>query len=246
MSKVPKLVVIVGETASGKSALALELARRLGGEIICADSTTVRKGVDIGSAKPTPEERLTVPHHMLDLANPDVPFTAAQFKQLAVEAIDAIAGRGKLPIMVGGSGLYVDGVIYDYTFFGKGEAVDRDELRANTLVLGLKTEREILKARIVERVDEQLAAGLEKEVRGLAERYGWSCEALKAVGYAQWREYFEGTDTLDDTRRKIIKATLDLAKRQRTWFKRNKSIQWVYTPVNLSQVVESVTTFLNS
>ena len=91
-----------------------------------------------------------------------------------------------------------------------------------------------------------LTDGLEAEVKQLAEQYGWDCEALKGVGYAQWQNYFLGTQNLADTRAKIIKANLDLAKRQRTWFKRNKSIQWFDTPVNWQQLVASVTTFLQS
>jgi tRNA dimethylallyltransferase len=123
----PRLVVIVGETASGKSALALKLARKFNGEIIAADSWTVRRGADIGTAKPTPEERALVPHHLLDVVGPDNDFTAAVFKDLANEAIKDISGRGKLPIMVGGTGLYIDGVIYDYNFLPAGDRTAREE-----------------------------------------------------------------------------------------------------------------------
>jgi tRNA dimethylallyltransferase len=240
------VLVIVGETASGKSALALDLALRFGGELISADASTVRREANVGTAKPSAEEQALVPHHLLDIIGPDEKFTVAQFKGLAEQAVKEISGRGKLPIMVGGSGLYVDSVIYDYSFFGKGEAVDRHEMIDNALVIGLKTEREELKERMTQRVDAMLAAGLEAEVRGLAERYGWDCEALKGVGYSQWKGYFEGVQTLDQTRHEIIKATMGLAKRQRTWFKRNNSIQWFSTPVNLTKVVDFVTTFLFS
>jgi len=88
-------------------------------------------------------------------------------------------------------------------------------------------------------------AGLEDEVRVLAERYGWEAEPMKGVGYYQWRDYFEGTQTLAETKAKIIKATMDLAKRQRTWFKRNKSIQWLTTEDKLDEAVDLVTTFLD-
>ncbi len=91
-----------------------------------------------------------------------------------------------------------------------------------------------------------LSAGLENEVKSLAGHYGWGCETLKGVGYAQWRDYFSGTGNRADVRQKVIKATLDLAKRQRTWLKRNKSIQWIDTPVNWPEVVDSVSTFLNT
>ena len=292
MTKNSPLLVIVGETASGKSALALELAQRFNGEIICADSWTVRREVNIGTAKPTAEEQALVPHHLLDVVGPDEDFTAAVFKDLANQAINDISNKGKLPIMVGGTGLYIDGVIYGYGFLPAGDRDDRkelnkmsvgellakisdlglelgdvdtrnkrrlirlietngtvpsrQELRENTLILGLQSDREVLRARIEQRVDAMIEAGLEDEVRGLVERYGWQAEALKGVGYAQWRGYLEGTQTLDETRQKIIRATLDLAKRQRTWFKRNKSIQWYATPVDLTKNVATVTTFLAS
>lgn len=290
----PKLLVIIGETASGKSALALHLAQRFNGEIICADSWTVRREVNIGTAKPSAADQALVPHHLLDVAGPDEDFTAAVFKRLAQAAIHDIASRGKLPIMAGGTGLYIDSVLYDYGFLPAGDRAERQALNAlsteqllaksaemgidpgdvdirnkrrlirlietgggvpaqhpirdHTMVLGLRTDRETLKERIEKRTDAMLAAGLEDEVRTLAARYGWDCEALKGVGYAQWRGYIEGHEghtDLAETRQKIIKATLDLAKRQRTWFKRNKSIQWVDTPVNLSHIVDTVTTFLN-
>lgn len=291
-AEVSPLLVIVGETASGKSALASRLAQAFNGEIICADSWTVRREVNIGTAKPTAEERALVPHHLLDQAGPDEDFTAAVFKRLAEAAIIDISSRGKLPIMAGGTGLYIDGVLYDFGFLPAGsrrnraglnllnvtellEKLDglridtgdvdkrnkrrlirlietngampsRKGLRGNTLIIGLKTDRATLDGRIAKRVDDMLANGLESEVKALAERYGWGCEALKGVGYAQWQGYFTGSQSLPETRQKIIKATLDLAKRQRTWFKRNKSIQWLDTPVKWSEVVDLITTFLDN
>ena len=197
-----------------------------------------------------------------------------------------------MPILVGGTGLYIDGVIYDFGFLPAGDRGEREvlnelsvdelmgeirdlgleigdidarnkrrlirlietngaqptkkNLRPNTLIIGLKIEPEELKSRIEKRVDVMLADGLESEVSGLVERYGWSCEALKGIGYWQWQDYFLGTQNLAETRQKIIKATLDLAKRQRTWYKRNKSIHWFTSPVKLTTVVEFVTTQLGT
>ena len=91
-----------------------------------------------------------------------------------------------------------------------------------------------------------LAAGLEQEAKRLAEHYGWDCEGLKGIGYREWRDYFLGTQTLEQTRDRIISSTVGLAKRQRTWFKRNKSIQWLTTPVDYTHVDDIVTTFLNN
>ena len=288
------LLVIVGETASGKSALAIELALKLNGEIICADSWTVRREVTIGTAKPTAEQQSLVPHHLLDIVDPCEDFTAAVFKRLANAKIKELTSRGKLPIMVGGSGLYIDGVLFDFNFLPAGDrgerellnqfsidqllakiaeqglelgAIDtrnkrrlirlletngaqqqRQPLRENTLILGLQIDRELLAERITQRVDIMLADGLQQEVDALQKKYGWGCEALKGVGYSQWQPYFLGqksTAELIITRQRIIKATLDLANRQRTWFKRNKSIHWLSTPVNSLAAVDLATTFLS-
>lgn len=282
------LVVIVGETASGKSALALELAQKFNGELICADSWTVRCEVNIGTAKPSNEEQKLVQHHLLDVVGPCEDFTAAVFKRLAVETIEDIASRGRLPIMVGGTGLYIDGVLFDYGFLPAGPKEQRQELnsmtiakllalakkrklnitnidirnkrriirlletggqnpsrgsmRPNTLVIGLKIKPEDLKKQIEQRVHNMIKRGLEGEVRALSEKYGWGCEALKGIGYKEWMGYFNGEHGIDEVVQKIIKASNQLAKRQRTWFKRNKSIHWVENQAN---AVKLTTEFLN-
>ncbi len=110
------LVVIVGPTASGKSSLAMKIAQKYDGEIICADSRTVYKNMDIGTAKPSKKDQAEIPHWGLDLVEPGERFTAADFKKYAEKAIETIRQNGKLPILVGGTGLYVDGVIFDYQF----------------------------------------------------------------------------------------------------------------------------------
>jgi tRNA dimethylallyltransferase len=115
-----RLIAIVGPTASGKSALAMELAQKYGGEIICADSRTIYKGFDIGTAKPTGEDQALVPHHLLDICEPGEVFSAAQFKVLAEATIRDIWRRGKAPFLVGGSGMYVDSVLFGYQFRESG------------------------------------------------------------------------------------------------------------------------------
>lgn len=126
-TKLP-LIVIVGPTASGKTSLAIRLAQKYGGEIICADSRTVYRDMDIGTAKPTPEERALVSHWGLDLVSPGERFTAADFKRYALEKIDEIRARGHVPFIVGGTGLYVDSVVFDYEFGGSVDESQRQEL----------------------------------------------------------------------------------------------------------------------
>jgi tRNA dimethylallyltransferase len=282
------LIVIVGETASGKSALAMDIARACDGELICADSWSVYRGFDIGTAKPSLKDRAVIPHHLLDVADAETGFSAVRFKRLAQAAIDDISARGKLPIMVGGTGLYIDSVLFDYGFLPKSDPVLRPQLealpleqvvaraqtlgldttgidlrnkrrvirlienngqrptkramRGNTLVLGVQVPRHELLERVTRRIDAMLDQGLEGEVRSLAGQYGWDAEPMKGIGYKEFREYLEGSGTIDEVRARLIKNTMDLAKRQRTWFKRNQRIQWIN---DRSKVVDIVTTFLN-
>lgn len=282
------LIVIVGETGSGKSALAMDLAGHFKGEIICADSWTVYKDFNIGTAKPEPEQQSRIRHHLLDVADPILGYSAAEFKKQAMITMENIKSRDKIPFLVGGSGLYVDSILYDYGFLAPSssdmraslnllsidellrriqannfnlDGIDvrnkrrlirlletgglrprRSDLRSNTLILGISTDRERLQERIVRRVDYMFNAGLEQEVTILKHYYGWETEPMKGIGYREFKEYFIGTQTIEQTRERIINATMQLAKKQRTWFKRNKSIQWLDDPSN---AVDIITTFLN-
>lgn len=281
------LVVILGPTASGKTKLALELAERLHGEIICADSRTVYKGMDVGTAKPSAEERARVRHRVLDLIEPGQPFSVADFKGLADDAIEDIQSRGKIPFLVGGSGLYVDAVVYNFSFTHEADPILRKELeklsveelqhkitnakldlpknaqnrrhlirtletggaassmheRPNTLLIGLDIEPSELRRRSIARTDAMFAGALVAEAEQLAEKHGWDIEPMKAPAYRAARQLIEGT--VDETGAKELCTTYDmqLAKKQRTWFRRNKSIQWVDDP---RKVVDIVTTFLNN
>lgn len=283
------LVAIVGETASGKSELALVLAEEFNGEIVAADSWTVYKDFTIGTAKPNGVERERVVHHLLDIAEPLEGYSAAEYKRHALAAIADISSRNKLPILVGGTGLYIDSVLFDYSFLppsptdmrselnnrsieellemiaeagfdldgidtrnkrrlirlieSNGVRPNRDtELRPNTIIIGVQVPREELRERVARRVDLMLAAGLEVEVASLAKRYGWDAEPMKGIGYREFYEYFNGSQTIDETRERIISSSMNLAKRQRTWFKRNKSIHWISKQ---DDAVELITTFLN-
>ena len=285
------LIVIVGPTATGKSDLSIRLAKKISGEIVSADSWVVRQEVNIGTAKPSPSDLKALPHHMINIIKPCEYYSAAIYKEDANKAIQDIFERGKTPVLVGGTGLYIDSIIYDYSFLPSpsieqrarlssmsikqlldisyqnsidltkidqrnkrriiraietdGAVPDKKSLREDTLVIGLGIEKDKLLERIESRVDRMLEDGLEKEVKQLSERYGWDCEALKGIGYHEWKEYFQSNQSLEDTRARIIKDTLALAKRQMTWFKRNKSIHWFDTPVRYSLVEDLITTFLN-
>ena len=124
------VIVITGPTASGKSSLALELAERYRGEIICVDSRTVYRGMDIGTAKPTADDQRRVPHHLLDVADPDERFAAADFQRLAQCAIGGIRARGHIPFVVGGTGLYIDSLVLGYEFGPMGDDGRRGELES--------------------------------------------------------------------------------------------------------------------
>lgn len=282
------LIVIIGETASGKSALALDLVRRFNGEIIAADSRTVYRSLDIGTAKPTPEERRIVRHHLLDVVAPDQPFTVADFKSKALEAIADINRRGKLAFLVGGTGLYIDAVLYDFSFRGgthdpmirrqlqqldvndlqalilernlvmpsnsrnprhliraleaEGASHDRQSLRKNTLIIGLEMERNALRSTITQRVEHMVEQGLIDEMRSATARYGQDAPALRAPGYKAFRAYLDGEIDLEMAKQQFVQNDMRLAKRQRTWFRRNKDIHWI---CKKDEAVDLVTTFLS-
>lgn len=278
-----QLLVIVGPTASGKSALAMHLAQKFNGEIIAADSRTIYRGMDIGTAKPTVAEREAVPHHLLDIVDPDQSFSAADFQQRANQAIEDIQSRGHLPIMVGGTGLYVDSVLYNYSF-KEGRAAQHDpeledlrllelqsraeelgislnhsdwnnprrliraietngqqparhELRPNTLVLGLSVDSTELEARIATRVHQMVEHGFQQEVGELLRHHKPDSEAMTGIGYRSFAQVAAGTLTLQQAIDQVTKDTKRYAKRQLTWFKRNKDINWVHNQTEAESLV---------
>lgn len=247
----PKLLVIVGPTASGKTALAIKLAKKYNGEIICADSRTLYKEMNIGTAKPTKAEMKGIPHHMLDIIYPNENYNVAMFQEAAKKLIKEIYQRGKLPMLVGGSGLYIDSVIFDYQFSGVGQERDpvnprhlknpgekQQELRRNTLIIGISPDKEILRERIEKRTRQMFAEGFEAEAKGLAKKYGWDAPGMHAPGYKAMREYMIMGVGLDEAIDRFIINDMQLAKRQRSWFKRNKYIHWLTTPDDAIELIE--------
>lgn len=275
-SSVTPLIVIVGETASGKTAAAISVAQKVGGEIICADSRTVYKKMDIGTAKPSKAEQKLIPHHLIDIVEPNEKFTAAEFKRLAQKCIQEISERGKIPILVGGTGLYVDAVLYNFQFKDKpndelrdqlqqmnddelttlmntknintgnlntknrrhviraiernGEAPSNTKLRSNTLVTGLKLDREVLRERVTARVEQMFKGDLLAEAQQLFDEYGIGTEAFRTPGYNALKLYLADEITFEEAKALFVQADMQLARRQRTWFKRSDTIQWFDDP----------------
>jgi len=271
LNKLP-LIVIVGPTASGKTSLAIDLAEAYGGEIICADSRTIYRHMDIGTAKPTAVERARVPHWGIDLVNPGEYFSAADFKQYALQKINEIRARGHIPFLVGGTGLYIDSVVLDYNFSAKSDPLIRAKLEAlsldelyeychknniklpenyknkryvirtiesrdtdinrrltpidNTFVVGISAGRDVLKERISQRFEHMFENGVVQETIMLGKNYGWSNESMKSNIYPLMHDFIDGKITIDDVRKAIVVADWRLAKRQLTWLRRHKFIQW--------------------
>jgi tRNA dimethylallyltransferase len=219
------LIAIIGPTASGKTALALRLAERFNGEIICADSRTIYKGMDIGTAKPTVEERKIVPHHMLDLIEPGQRYTIYRFKQTVLRLIDDIRARGRVPFLVGGSGLYLYTVLFDYDF---EEEDRRDDLIPNCIAVGIEVEKDVLRERIKSRFDKMLKAGFEDEIKKLIHKYGSDTLQLKRNLYGEMQKYLKGELTRDELLKRAEIADWQLAKKQRTWFsQKHEKIAWL-------------------
>ncbi len=280
------LIVIVGQTASGKSALAMQLASKFNGEIICADSRTVYKDMDIGTAKPTAQDQKEVKHHLLDVVYPNESFTVAQFKKLTEAAIEEIQSRNKLPILVGGGGLYIDSVIFDYEFrpvnqkirdtFSdvsieelKSELTQRgiplpenkynpryllrsleagaepkkhNTIQPNILIIGLEIEKDELRRRSEFRVEQTLKFGLLEEIKRLSIKYGWDVAPMQAPAYKAFKAYFTANQDIESCIKQNVDLDMKLAKKQKTWFKRNNSIRWYADP---SKVEADVAKFLN-
>ena len=231
------ILVILGPTGSGKTGVSIKIAKALGGEIISADSRAIYKGMDIGTAKPTREEMQGIPHYGLDLVNPDERFTVADWKQYAEDKIQVIKSRGKLPIIVGGTGLYIDALIYNYHFkgptgtkigdFEQKTCSDRKEIKGNYMLIGIKWTTDELRTRLNKRITQMFRPELYDEVTRLVQKYGWNCGAMKSDIYEYAWKYLNGELSLEEAKQKCFYEDWHLAKRQMTWFKRNPSIIWL-------------------
>ena len=288
-----KIVVLTGPTAVGKTKLSIELAKKIGGEIISADSCQVYKHMDIGSAKIRPEEMGGIPHFLVDELEPSEEFNVVVFQQKTKQYMKEIYERGHIPILVGGTGFYIQAVLYDIHFSQdddnhqirkelesmaseKGPEYMHEELRkidpasadvihANNVkrviraleyykltgqrisehneeqrnnespydfsYFVLNDHRELLYERIDKRVDEMITEGLVDEVKHLKELgYDRSYVSMQALGYKEIFGYLEGEISLDEAIYIIKRDTRHFAKRQITWFKREKEVLWVNKP----------------
>jgi len=285
-----KLIVLTGPTAVGKTALSIQLARKYDAEIISADSMQVYRTMDIGSAKVRPEEMCGIRHHLIDVLDPDEEFNVYRFKQLAKQALDDIYSRGKLPIVVGGTGFYIQALLYDIDF-AEGEEIGEyrkyledhamkgrahelheqlkdidpksyEEIHENNvkrviralefyhdthtpisehnkeqrekespydfLYFVLTDQREKVYERIDRRVDLMMEEGLLDEIKALkAKGYTENMVSMQGLGYKEMLRYLAGEYDLEEALRIIKRDTRHFAKRQMTWFRREKTVTFV-------------------
>ena len=293
MNRKNKMIILTGPTAVGKTALSITLAKRINGEIISADSMQVYRYMDIGSAKISKEEMQGVPHHLIDVLSPDEEFHVCRFKEMAKEALNGIYERGNIPIIVGGTGFYIQALLYDIDFSAEEEhllirarlemeaaekgiqylheylrqvdPVSADEIHPNNrkrvvralefyelngypisehnqkerqkdaaydnCYFVLNDDREKLYHRIDERVDDMLAQGLVKEVQGLKDMgFYKDMVSMQGLGYKEILAYLEGELSLDEAVYRIKRDTRHFAKRQLTWFRRERNVIWIEKP----------------
>lgn len=297
----PKVVVICGPTASGKTSLSIELAKQINGEIISSDSMQIYKNMDIGTAKPSTEEMQGIKHYMLDFVEPNQRYSVAEFKKDAENAIEEILKKGKTPIVVGGTGLYVDSLIYGieyqdikidekyrkylekrveeeglevlyneakkidptaiqkisqndkkrilrileiYQATGKNKTEQEIESRKNDIkydykVFAINMDREILYERINKRVDIMIEQGLIQEVKNLLQKYDEFPTAMQGLGYKEVVEYLQEKITKEEMVEKIKMETRRYAKRQITWFRKNKQTIWI-GPHDLQMILDNI------
>ena len=229
-----KLLVILGATSTGKSSLAIRLAEILQTEIISADSMSVYKNFNVGTAKPTFEELQKVPHHLVNILSPEEKFSVVEFVRRAERIISEINLQGKIPIVAGGTGLYIQALLEGYKFdISKSREkffAKSGELKYNALVLGLTVNRAELYRRIDLRTKKMFDAGLVEEVQGLlASGISPTAQAMLGIGYKEVVDYLQKNLTLEETISKVAQNTRNFAKRQLTWYRRMSYIKWITT-----------------
>ena len=263
-------IYVVGPTASGKTSLAIRIAEQFNGEIIAADSRTIYKGLNIGTAKPSVEEQKKIKHWGFDIVGPGETYSASKFQKFAKDKIEDIISRGKLPIIVGGSGLYIDALLYDYSFLPpnlqlranlqkrtvsdlkqlildnhlvmpendqnkryliraiekNGEIASAKDIKDSVLVVGLNPGKEQLVKNINLRAQQMIDMGVISEIIWAYDKYEYDSEALKGGIYKIFRDFILKNISQEAALKLFVLSDLRLAKKQMTWFKRNKNINW--------------------
>ncbi len=286
----PKVIVIAGPTACGKTALSIELAKKIDGEIISSDSMQIYKDMNIGTAKVTNEEMQGIKHYLIDIVSPSERYSVSNFKKDAESAMETILKKGKFPIIVGGTGLYINSLIYGIEYpeinfdenyrnelmekantkeglqelYDEAKKIDYEamknispndkkritrvleiykntgknkteneilsrqkEVKYDYKLFVLNMDRQILYNRINLRVDKMLELGLLDEVKNLLKKYNNTSTAMQAIGYKEVVEFFNGNISKDEMIEKIKQGSRNYAKRQLTWFRKNKDAIWL-------------------
>ena len=285
----PTVIVICGPTASGKTSLSIELAKQINGEIVSCDSMQIYKEMNIGTAKPTIEEMQGIKHYQIDIIPPDKRYSVADYKKDAKKAIKEIIQKGKTPIVVGGTGLYIDSLIYEIEYqdiefdetyrktleqrakqeglkklYEEAKKIDEEavkkispndkkrilrileiyhatgknktqqekesrkkEVEYNYKVFAIDWNRQELYDRINKRVDHMIEEGLIDEVKAIYNKYDKFPTAMQGLGYKEVVEYLEKRCSKEEMIQKIKMETRRYAKRQLTWFRKNKQTIWL-------------------
>ena len=218
------IIIITGPTACGKTPTAVALAKKIDGEVVSADSMQVYRGMDIGTAKPTIEECEGIPHHLIDVVSPHEHFSAALFQKLAWEAIDGIHSRGQVPILVGGTGFYIDVALYEDALLPNRARIPRYKAKAFILY----RDRAELYETINRRVDIMISRGLVEEAEKiLASGIPENATALQALGYKELLPYIRGECKLEEAVNAVKLGSRRYAKRQLTWFRHQIKGEWL-------------------
>lgn len=297
----PKVIVICGPTASGKTTLSIQLAQKINGEIISSDSMQIYKDMNIGTAKPDQQEMQGIKHYLLDFVEPNQRYSVADYKKDAENAIEDILQKWKVPIIVGGTGLYVDSLIYGIEYpniefdenyrkelerrvekegleklYEKAKKIDpqamkkisrndqkrilrvleiynatgktkteqeiesrKNEVKYDYRVFAINMDREKLYDRINKRVDIMIQKGLIEEVENLLKKYNEFPTAMQGLGYKEVVEYIQGKVLKEDMIENIKRESRRYAKRQITWFKKNKQTIWI-GPNDLQMILNEI------